>query len=78
MFRGEATAFAGKTSIAEMARTFGDLVDWLGRDNSFPSGAFLLTGTGVVPDSDFTLQPADVVEIEIDGVGTLRNPVVQG
>jgi 2-dehydro-3-deoxy-D-arabinonate dehydratase len=60
-----------------MARTFEDLIGWLGRDNSFPHGAFLLTGTGIVPDSAFTLQPGDVVEITIDGIGTLRNPVVQ-
>jgi 2-dehydro-3-deoxy-D-arabinonate dehydratase len=61
-----------------MARTFEELVGWLGRDNSFPTGAFLLTGTGIVPDSSFTLQPGDVVEITVDGIGTLVNPVVQG
>jgi 2-dehydro-3-deoxy-D-arabinonate dehydratase len=76
--RGQAVAYQGKTSIAQMARTFADLIGWLGRDNSFPCGAFLLTGTGIVPDSDFTLHPADVVEITIDGIGTLRNSVVQG
>jgi 2-dehydro-3-deoxy-D-arabinonate dehydratase len=61
-----------------MARTFEDLIGWLGRDNSFPTGAFLLTGTGIVPEGDFTLAPADIVEIKIDGVGTLLNPIVQG
>ena len=61
-----------------MARTFDDLIGWLGRDNSFPRGVFLLTGTGIVPDSEFTLQPGDVVEITVDGIGTLRNSVVQG
>jgi 2-dehydro-3-deoxy-D-arabinonate dehydratase len=50
----------------------------LGRDNSFPRGAFLLTGTGVVPERDFTLQPGDWVAISIDGIGTLSNPIVQG
>jgi len=70
--------FAGKTSIAEMAREFEDLVQWLFRDNDFPNGAFLLTGTGVVPDSDFTLHPDDVVTITIDGIGSLKNTIVQG
>ena len=78
VYRGEKAAYQGTTSIAQMARTFQDLIGWLSRDSSFPDGAFLLTGTGIVPDSDFTLQPADVVEITIDGIGTLRNSVVQG
>ena len=71
-------AFEGKTSIAQFNRKFEDLVGWLGRDNSFPAGAFLLTGTGIVPGSGFTLAAGDVVEISIDGIGTLTNPVVQG
>ncbi len=70
--------FDQQTSAAEMARTFADLVSWLGRDNDFPHGAFLMTGTGIVPTSDFTLAPGDVVKITIDGVGTLSNPIVQG
>ncbi len=70
--------FSGETGVDQMARTFEDLIGWLGRDNSLPTGAFLLTGTGVVPDSDFTLRAGDVVEISIDGVGLLSNPVVQG
>ncbi|MEX2025825.1 MAG: fumarylacetoacetate hydrolase family protein [Pirellulaceae bacterium] len=75
--RGE-VAFSGRTSVDQMARTFDDLIGWLGRDNSFPTGAFLLTGTGIVPDSDFTLEPGDVVDISIDGIGTLSNPVIRG
>lgn len=69
--------FDDQTNAGEMARGFEDLVQWLGRDNSFPTGAFLLTGTGIVPD-DFTLEPGDVVNIDIAGVGCLSNPVVQG
>jgi 2-dehydro-3-deoxy-D-arabinonate dehydratase len=61
-----------------MARSFDELIGWLGRDNSFPCGAFLLTGTGIVPDNNFTLQRGDVVQISIDGVGTLSNPIEQG
>lgn len=75
--RNGQTAFRGQTSVSQMARTFSDLVGWLGRDNSFPAGAFLLTGTGIVPADDFTLAAGDVVQIAIDGIGTLVNPVVQ-
>jgi len=76
--RGGAEVFSGRTDLGQMARTFDDLIGYLGRDNSFPHGAFLLTGTGLVPPNDFTLAPGDVVEIEIDAVGKLLNPVVQG
>jgi 2-dehydro-3-deoxy-D-arabinonate dehydratase len=75
--RGGTVAFAGTTSTARMARRFDELVAWLGRDNLFPHGAFLLTGTGIVPPDDFTLQAGDLVEIRIDGIGTLSNPVIQ-
>ena len=78
ILRGGQRVFAGQTSVEQMARGFEDLTAWLGRDNSFPQGVFLLTGTGIVPASDFTLHADDVVEISIDGIGTLRNPVVQG
>ena len=70
--------YEGETSVAQMARSFEDLIGWLARDNSFPKGVFLLTGTGVVPPSDFTLQAGDRVDITIDGIGTLSNPIVQG
>ncbi|MCA9206656.1 MAG: fumarylacetoacetate hydrolase family protein [Pirellulaceae bacterium] len=76
--RAGSVVFEGTTSVAQMARTFEDLIGWLGRDNSFPTGAFLLTGTGIVPDSDFTLERGDIVRISIEGVGTLVNPIVQG
>jgi 2-dehydro-3-deoxy-D-arabinonate dehydratase len=70
--------FEGASGLDQMARTFEDLISWLGRDNDFPTGVFLLTGTGIVPDSDFTLHADDVVDISIDGIGTLSNPIVQG
>ena len=70
--------FDQSTRATEMARTFEDLLSWLGRDNSFPAGAFLLTGTGIVPNSDFTLAPRDQVNISISGIGTLSNSIVQG
>jgi len=75
--RGQQTVFSGQTTAAEMARQFEDLVSWLGRDNEFPHGAFLMTGTGIVPNSDFTLQVGDVVQITIDHVGTLSNSIIQ-
>ena len=76
--RGTQTVYEGQTDISHMARSFDELVGWLARDNSFPTGAFLLTGTGIVPDSNFTLQPGDIVNITIDGIGTLANPIEQG
>jgi len=76
--RGGKQVFRGETNISQMARSLTGLVEWLGRDNSFPTGAFLLTGTGIVPDNDFTLAADDVVDISIDGIGTLSNPVIQG
>ena len=75
--RSSATVFEGETRLTEMARTFDDLIGWLGRENSFSDGVFLLTGTGIVPPDDFTLLPGDIVDITIDGIGTLSNPVVQ-
>jgi 2-dehydro-3-deoxy-D-arabinonate dehydratase len=73
--RGGAEVYEGHTSVAAMARSFTDLVDWLGRDNSFPDGAVLLTGTGVVPPDHFTLEHGDEVAIEIGGIGRLVNTV---
>ena len=73
--RGGRTAFDGSTSVAAMARSFPDLVAWLGRDNTFPDGVLLLTGTGVVPPDDFSLATGDVVRIEVGGIGTLVNVV---
>jgi 2-dehydro-3-deoxy-D-arabinonate dehydratase len=51
-------------------------MDWLMRALDFPAGVVLLTGTGLVPDSSFTLAPGDVVTVDVAGVGTLTNPVV--
>jgi 2-dehydro-3-deoxy-D-arabinonate dehydratase len=73
--RGGATVFDGSTGLNAMKRTFEDLVSWLGRENDFPDGVVLLTGTGIVPPDDFTLQSGDEIEIAITGIGTLRNRV---
>lgn len=69
--------FHGETDLGQMVREFDDLIAWLARDNELPGGAILLTGTGIVPPDDFTLLSGDVVTIEITGIGTLTNPVVQ-
>jgi 2-dehydro-3-deoxy-D-arabinonate dehydratase len=68
--------FAGETSTSRMRRPFEELVAFLVRDNPVPAGSVLLTGTGLVPPDDFTLEPGNVVEISVPGIGTLSNPVV--
>jgi 2-dehydro-3-deoxy-D-arabinonate dehydratase len=73
---GGVELFAGATSTARMRRSFPDLVGWLLRDNPVPPGSVLLTGTGIVPPDDFTLEPGYVVEIHVPEIGTLTNPVV--
>jgi 2-dehydro-3-deoxy-D-arabinonate dehydratase len=74
--RGDGVAFAGSTSTASLTRSFADLADWLTAALTFPDGAVLLTGTGIVPDESFSLRPGDVVTIDVPGLGTLANPVV--
>jgi len=69
------TVFTGSTSIAEIKRELTELVSYLFRDNTFPTGACLMTGTGVVPEDDFTLAHGDLVAITIEGIGTLSNTV---
>jgi 2-dehydro-3-deoxy-D-arabinonate dehydratase len=73
--RAGATAFEGATSTARMRRTVDELVGHLMRAQDFPAGVVLSTGTGVVPDLDFTLLDGDVVEVTVEEVGTLTNPV---
>ena len=72
---GVGIRFEGSTSLASMKRRFEDLVAYLFRELDFPHGVFLLTGTGIVPPDDFTLQHGDIVEITVPEIGTLRNPV---
>ena len=75
--RDDAVVFAGETALSQLKRSFDELVGYLLRDNSFPTGSYLMTGTGIVPGDDFTLAPGDVVTIDVDGIGTLENRVVQ-
>jgi 2-dehydro-3-deoxy-D-arabinonate dehydratase len=68
--------FGGETSVGQIKRNFEELAGYLFRSQTFPSGAVLLTGTGVVPPDTFTLREKDVIEIEIDEIGLLKNSVV--
>ncbi len=75
ILRGGARAFAGATALSQMKRTPPELATWLWRDNHFPCGCFLLTGTGLVPPDEFTLLGGDEVQISITGLGTLANSI---
>jgi 2-dehydro-3-deoxy-D-arabinonate dehydratase len=75
VLRDGATVFEGTTSTARMRRTVDELVECLFRAQDFPAGAVLSTGTGLVPDLEFTLRPGDVVDVVVEEVGTLSNPV---
>ena len=74
--RDRKTVFEGETSVANIKRSFGELVEYLFRSQTFPHGAVLLTGTGIVPADSFTLAPGDSIRIQISGIGTLENRVV--
>jgi 2-dehydro-3-deoxy-D-arabinonate dehydratase len=73
--RGSEVVFEGETTLREMKRKPQELVDYLLRETSFPQGVFLMTGTGIVPSTDFTLRVGDIVDISIDSIGTLTNAV---
>lgn len=73
--RGEKVVFEGNTSLRQLKRSPEELVEFLYRECSFPSGAYLMTGTGIVPEDDFTLQSGDRIDIEIAPIGVLSNVV---
>jgi len=75
ILRSGKQTFSAATTLRELKREPKELVSFLYRDNSFPQGAFLMTGTGIVPGDDFTLQHGDLIRISIDGIGVLENPV---
>jgi 2-dehydro-3-deoxy-D-arabinonate dehydratase len=75
ILRSKHTEFSGTTTLTELKRDPATLVEYLFRDQSFPHGCFLLTGTGIVPPDIFTLQSNDEIQITIDGIGTLINKV---
>ncbi len=75
ILRAGVSAFKGSTSVSQIKRSFTELAEFLFRDNSFPKGCFLMTGTGIVPGDSFTLQSGDEIRITIAPVGTLINHV---
>jgi 2-dehydro-3-deoxy-D-arabinonate dehydratase len=73
--RGGRQVFAGETKVSQIKRGFEELVGYLFRNQSFPQGVVLLTGTGIVPEGEFSLARGDVVRIEIERIGVLENAV---
>jgi 2-dehydro-3-deoxy-D-arabinonate dehydratase len=73
--RGGAVVAEGQTTFSQMRRDARELVEFLYRETSFPTGCVLLTGTGIVPPDEFTLQPGDEIAIGVPAIGTLTNTV---
>lgn len=73
--RGTKVVFQGETSVGQIKRRFEELGTYLFQSQSFPHGVVLLTGTGIVPPDNFTLQAADIIRISISGIGAIENPV---
>jgi 2-dehydro-3-deoxy-D-arabinonate dehydratase len=73
--RGGQLAYEGKVALSQMKRTPEELVSFVYRECSFPYGCLIMTGTGIVPENDFTLKPGDEIKISIDGIGQLVNVV---
>lgn len=73
--REGAVVFDGSTALDQLKRGFDELAGWLFKEEDFPLGCLLMTGTGIVPDPPFTLQSGDVIRISIEGIGELVNPV---
>jgi len=75
--RDDLELFSDSVLLSKMKRTLKELSSYLFREMSFPNGAFLMTGTGIVPSDDFTLAVGDRISISIEGIGTLNNTVTQ-
>jgi 2-dehydro-3-deoxy-D-arabinonate dehydratase len=75
IIRGGEGIFEGEITLSQMKRTPNELLTFLYRELSFPNGCYLMTGTGIIPESDFTLQSGDVIHITIEPIGTLTNVV---
>lgn len=73
--RHEQVVFSGAVRLDQLKRNPKELVAYLYRENSFPAGCFLLTGTGIIPPSDFALRRGDEIRITIGPIGTLQNTV---
>jgi 2-dehydro-3-deoxy-D-arabinonate dehydratase len=75
ILRKEENVFSGEISINRMKRKHEELVEYLFRETSFLHGVYLMTGTGIVPPDDFTLNIGDEIKISIEHIGTLVNTV---
>lgn len=75
IFRAEESQFSNSIQLNQMKRKLPELVEFLCLESSFPNGAFLMTGTGIVPPDSFTLEVGDEIRISIEGIGTLINTV---
>ena len=73
--RNKTKVFEGDVALSQLKRTAEELVSFVFRECSFPYGCLIMTGTGIVPGSDFTLQSGDEIRISIDAIGTLINTV---
>lgn len=76
--RNNEVVFQDATDLGQLHRKLPALAEWLGKEDEFPNGAFLLTGTGIVPHDNFTLEDGDQVTISVTGIGSLTNPVAKG
>ncbi|HSN09514.1 MAG TPA: fumarylacetoacetate hydrolase family protein [Hanamia sp.] len=75
IIRGNDNVFEGHVALSQMKRTLEELVSFVYKECSFPHGCLIMTGTGIVPPNDFTLQSGDEIKISIDNIGTLINTV---
>jgi 2-dehydro-3-deoxy-D-arabinonate dehydratase len=75
ILRQDHVEFEGRVALTELKRDPQTLVEYLFRDNEFPNGCFLMTGTGIVPESSFTLASGDRIRITIEPIGVLENIV---
>ena len=76
ILRSNQPVFEGAIQLSMMKRSLPELAEFLFRETDFPSGCFLMTGTCLVPDNDFTLLENDIVNISIDEIGTLSNRII--
>jgi 2-dehydro-3-deoxy-D-arabinonate dehydratase len=74
--RDEKKIFDASIAISQMKRTLEELVSYVFRECSFPYGCLVMTGTGIVPEHDFTLKSGDEIKISIEGIGMLVNEVL--
>ena len=75
--RGGEAVFEGSVSVNQIKRSFTELAQYMNQSQMFPFGSALLTGTGIVPNDDFTLEVGDRISIHISGIGCLINDVVR-